>query len=131
MGILRLLLRTVTWWNGQTLNTQIHTWRRGQKVGADGQGNIYYQSKKGNRRWVIFNGEAEASRVSPDWHGWLHHTFDEPPTNAPLTHKSWEKPHQANLTGSPLAYAPTGSMRQASAADRRDYEAWSPDKSDG
>ena len=46
MGILRLLLRTVTWWNGQTLNTQIHTWRRGQKVGADGQGNIYLSIKK-------------------------------------------------------------------------------------
>ena len=30
MGILNTLLRTVTWWNGQTLNTQFYTWRKGQ-----------------------------------------------------------------------------------------------------
>ena len=64
MGILNSLLRSVTWWNGQTLNTQFYTWRYGQKVGEDEQGNIFYQSKDGKRRWVIYNGEAEASRVS-------------------------------------------------------------------
>ena len=37
MGILTTLLRTVTWWNGQTLNTQLYTWRNGVKVGEDAQ----------------------------------------------------------------------------------------------
>ena len=77
MGILNTLLRAVTWWNGATLNTLIHTWRKGVRVGEDAQGNVFYQSRDGKRRWVIFNGEAEASRVSPDWHGWLHHPYDE------------------------------------------------------
>lgn len=127
MGILRTLLRTVTWWDGQTLNTQFHTWRHGVKVGEDAEGNTFYQSGNGKRRWVIFNGEAEASRVSPDWHGWLHHTWDHPPTEAPMKHKLWEKPHEANPTGSPAAYAPPGSIRRAAPAERRDYEAWVPD----
>jgi NADH:ubiquinone oxidoreductase subunit len=74
-----------------------------------------------------FNGEAEASRVSPDWHGWLHHTFNEPPSKAPLPHKPWEKPHEENLTGTPLAYAPAGSIRRGQPQERRDYEAWSPE----
>ncbi|MDH5797500.1 MAG: NADH:ubiquinone oxidoreductase subunit NDUFA12 [Paracoccaceae bacterium] len=127
MGILNTLLRAVTWWNGQTLNTQIYTWRKGVKVGEDDQGNIFYQTHDGVRRWVIFNGEAEASRVSPDWHGWLHHTFAEPPTKTPLLHKAWEKPHQENLTGTALAYAPTGSISRGRSAERSDYEAWQPE----
>ena len=126
MGILNSLLRAVTWWNSQTWGTQFYTWRKGQKVGEDNQGNIFYQSKD-DRRWVIFNGEAEASRVDADWHGWLHFTYDEPPTKAPFSHKVWEKPHQENLTGTPAAYAPAGSMRQAKPADRSDYEAWVPE----
>jgi NADH:ubiquinone oxidoreductase subunit len=127
MGILNTLLRAVTWWNGQTLNTQFFTWRKGEKVGEDSEGNKFYQSRDGKRRWVIFNGEAEASRVSPDWHGWLHYTWDKPPTEAPPKHKAWEKPHEANLTGTAEAYVPPGSIRRAEPAERRDYEAWVPE----
>jgi NADH:ubiquinone oxidoreductase subunit len=76
---------------------------------------------------VIFNGEIEASRSAPDWHGWLHHTWDAPPTEKPLVRKVWEKPHQENLTGTPAAYAPPGSIRHAAPVERRDYEAWQPE----
>ena len=127
MGILDTLLRSVTWWNGQTINTQLFTARRGVKVGEDAQGNVYYETRDRKRRWVIYNGEMEASRIGPDWHGWLHHTFDQPPTEAPLRRKAWEKPHQENLTGSPAAYAPPGSIRRAEPAARTDYEAWQPE----
>jgi NADH:ubiquinone oxidoreductase subunit len=127
MGILTPLLRAVTWWNGQTLNTWLHTARHGVRVGEDEAGNVFYQTKDGKRRWVIFNGEAEASRVSPDWHGWLHHTWDKPPTEAPIRRKAWEKPHVENLTGTPAAYAPPGSLRRPDPVARKDYEAWSPE----
>lgn len=127
MSILDTLLRAVTWWHGQTLNTQLWTARHGVRVGEDAEGNIYYQSKDGDRRWVIYNGEAEASRVSPEWHGWLHHTWQSPPTESPLPHKPWEKPHIENLTGTPLAYAPPGSIRRREPVERQDYEAWTPD----
>lgn len=126
MGILNSMLRAVTWWRGQTLNTQFYTWRHGVKVGEDDEGNIFYRSKDGVRRWVIYNGEVEASRISPAWHGWLHHTFQEAPTDQPLPRKPWEKPHLENLTGTPLAYAPAGSIRRKEPVVRSDYEAWSP-----
>jgi len=116
-----------TWWNSQTLNTRIHTWRKGVRVGEDEQGNVYYETRDGVRRWVIFNGEAEASRVNADWHGWLHHTFKDAPSDKPLAHKEWEKPHQENLTGTAMAYAPAGSLRAAKPASRSDYEAWQPE----
>jgi len=127
MGILNTLLRSVTWWNSQTLNTQFFTWRKGVPVGEDAQGNRFYETRDGQRRWVIYNGEAEASRVSPEWHGWLHATFDEPPTKVPFAHQDWEKPHEENMTGTSQAYAPAGSIRRSKPADRSDYEAWKPE----
>ena len=117
----------VTWWNSQTLNTRLHTWKNGVKVGEDEQGNIYYTTRDEKRRWVIFNGEAEASRVNADWHGWLHHTYKETPLSNPLIHKNWEKPHQENLTGTISAYIPDGSLKSTETKKRTDYEAWKPE----
>ncbi|MBD0866461.1 MAG: NADH:ubiquinone oxidoreductase subunit NDUFA12 [Rhodobacteraceae bacterium] len=127
MSIKTTLLRACTWWNGQTLNTRIWTARHGVKVGEDDVGNVFYKTTDDSKRWVIYNGEVEASRISPEWHGWLHRTWDEPPTEKPLARKAWEKPHQENLTGTAMAYAPTGSLRQTQPADRSDYEAWCPE----
>lgn len=124
-----LIQRIFTWWNGQTIGTALYTKREGQKVGEDEQGNVYYQTADGARRWVIFNGESEASRVSPDWHGWLHHTFDQPPSIEPPVVKQWEKPHQPNLTGTSGAYLPPGSVEATATRPRAtgDYEAWQPE----
>ena len=115
----------LTWWNGQTLGTRFHTWRFGERVGEDGFGNVYYQN--GRRRWVIYNGLADASRVPPEWHGWLHQSWLEPPTVKPLPSKPWEKEHVPNLTGTAMAYAPAGSIRRERPEPRSDYEAWRPE----
>ena len=128
MGIVNSVLRLFTWWDsGQTLGTQLYTWRKGVKVGEDEQGNVYYESRDGKRRWVIYDGDIEASRISPDWHGWLHHTFADCPANTPLPHKPWEKPHQQNLTGTAAAYAPAGSIHRNDQTASSDYEAWQPE----
>lgn len=127
MGLLGRVLSAVTWWNGATLNTRFWSWRKGTKVGTDEAGNVFYRNADDTRRWVLFDGEAEASRVSPEWHGWLHHTWKEPPTERPLKRKSWEKPHIPNLTGTDAAYAPTGSIRRMQPAPKSDYEAWTPE----
>lgn len=121
------LLRLLTWWNSQTLGTQFFTWRKGVRVGEDTQGNVFYQTRDGKRRWVIYNGECQASRIAPDWHGWLHHTWDTAPTEAPLPHQRWERAHRENPTGTTAAYAPAGSLRLPDPAPRRDYEAWQPE----
>ena len=119
--------RLLTWWNGQTLATQLWTARNGTKVGEDSLGNVYYQTAGGKRRWVIYNGEAEASRVPSEWHGWLHFTIDAAPSQAPLPRKPWERPHVPNLTGMPGAYHPPGSLYRAAPEPRRDYDAWQPE----
>ena len=82
-----------------------------------------------SRRWVIFKGYAEASKVPPDWHGWLHHTFAEPPTVEPLMKRSWEKEHRPNLSGTQYAWRPTGSIARTGKRPPAtgDYEAWTPE----
>jgi NADH:ubiquinone oxidoreductase subunit len=136
-GLMKLfLLKIFTWWNGQTFGTQLWTWRFGELVGADEQGNRYYRTKGRKidpslgfeRRWVVYNGYAEATRVPPSWHGWLHHTVDVPPTEEAYKPHEWEKPHIPNMTGTPAAYRPPGSTL---ASGRRppatgDYQPWTP-----
>ena len=119
-----------SWWNSATLGTLLTTWTQGTPVGTDQFGNRYYQNKDGTRRWVLYNGTVEASRVPPDWHGWLHHTYAEPPTKAPLgTAKNWESPHQPNLTGTDSAYRPEGSLQKSGQRPPAtgDYQAWKPE----
>ena len=123
MGLGSFFSRIFTWWNGQTIGTQIFTWRKGVKVGEDDQGNLYFRDRQDNRRWVIYNGEVEASRISAEWHGWLHKTWDEPPTEKPLPRKSWEISHKPNVTGSLASYKPSGSLKRKNLKERQDYEA--------
>lgn len=122
------------WWNGQTLGTRFFTWRKGRLVGSDDQGNRYYEGRNGEkvagilRRWVIYNGYADASRVPPEWHGWLHNTVNTPPTQLNYTPRPWQKPHRPNMTGTPEAYRPQGSIMRAGKRPQAtgDYEAWRP-----
>jgi NADH:ubiquinone oxidoreductase subunit len=130
------LLRVFTWWNGVTIGTQFWTWLYGEFVGEDEFGNRYYRTRRGKidptllfeRRWVTYRGLAEASKVPPSWHGWLHHTVDVPPTQEVVRAYPWEKPHRPNLTGTAAAYRPSGSTlaqgRRAKATG--DYKAWNP-----
>jgi NADH:ubiquinone oxidoreductase subunit len=130
------LLKIFTWWNGQTFGTQLWTWRFGEAVGQDEQGNRYFRTKGGKidpslgfeRRWVVYNGYAEASRVPPSWHGWLHHTVNVAPTEESYTPREWEKPHIPNLTGTPNAYRPPGSTLASGRRPKAtgDYQPWTP-----
>ena len=77
---------------------------------------------------MIFNGYTEASSVPPSWHGWLHHTVNVPPVAESYTPRAWQKPHLANLTGTPGAYRPPGSTMSAGHRPKAtgDYKAWVP-----
>ena len=124
-----------SWWGGNTWGTRLFTWRRGELVGTDEQGNRYYRQRRGvgpigvPRRWVVYKKESEASQVSPDWHGWLHFTVDNPPTAETYTPKPWQKPHQMNMTGTPQAWRPKGSILGAASRAKvtGDYKAWKPE----
>lgn len=129
---MKLLLQIFTWWNGQTIGTRFHTWRRGKRVGQDQFGNIYYEggtdSEGRTRRWVIYNGQADASAIPPGWHGWIHHRSDVPPSEEDYQPREWEKGHSPNLTGSAAAYRPPGSISARGVRPQvtGDYDAWTP-----
>lgn len=138
MTLREFLTRSFTWWNGQTWGTWLYTRRAGQLVGTDEFGNRYYRavlakaidpSMGPERRWVVYNGEAEISRVPPGWRGWLNYTHRTPPTEQGYVPREWEKSHVPNLTGTPGAYRPQGSTNAAGErpAATGDYVAWSPD----
>ncbi|QMW23743.1 NADH:ubiquinone oxidoreductase subunit NDUFA12 [Sandaracinobacteroides saxicola] len=123
-----ILSKIFTWWNGSTIGTSLYTMRFGREVGRDGDGNVYFQSADGARRWVMYAGVNDSSRVPPEWHLWLHHTRDAAPTDVPLPVKAWEKPWRPNPTGVapelPSGALAAGGRRARSSAD---YQAWSPE----
>ena len=131
-----MLKNIFTWWNGATIGIRFTLGRRGVFIGKDELGNSYYEAKDTKdsydgrkRRYVVYNGYAEASKVPPDWHGWLHHTFDEPPTVEPLKRQSWERDHIPNMTGTVNAWRPQGSIARSGERQKAtgDYEAWRPE----
>ena len=115
-----------------TAITRLITKLRGEGVGTDEFGNQYYQDRKvapnGRRkRWVVYEGDDEASKVPPEWNAWLHYTIDDIPDGS--RNQDWQKPHSPNLTGTPEAYRPVGHTlrggKRASATG--DYEAGKPE----
>ncbi len=116
-----------------TLGTRLFTLMRGELVGADSTGNKYYKDRRQpvgrrERRWVVYNGAAEASTVPADWHGWLHHRTDVTGTDRGRNKFAWQKDHVPNLTGTEAAYRPPGHVLKGARRDKAtgDYEAWRP-----
>jgi NADH:ubiquinone oxidoreductase subunit len=128
MGILRLLGVL------SPAHISFFTWTRGTSVGRDNAGNKYYRAAprpgyKRERRWVMYKGAPEASKVPPEWHGWLHYqTDDVPDSGGGSFRRTWQKPHRPNATGTEKAYRPPGHILKGGKRDKAtgDYEAWQP-----
>lgn len=107
-----------------------------KKVGTDALGNSYYRASprkgyKRERRWVLYTGAPEATKVPPEWHGWLHHQTDIVPVQADKSYRrEWQVPHQQNMTGTTEAYRPPGHVLEGGkrAKATGDYEAWNPNE---
>ena len=136
MGILGKIF---TWWDGATIGTLLNSARTGEKVGTDHHGNSYYRAAKRQsadgpfpgreRRWVLYNGANDASRVPAEWHGWLQGSFDGVPESNLPPARIWEVEYTPNATGTGGAYRPQGALERGGhrAPATGDYEAWSPD----
>lgn len=106
----------------------------GKPVGTDRAGNRYYRAKPRpgytrERRWVVYKGEPEASKVPPEWHAWLHAQTDKIPADSGESFRQkWQKPHEQNMTGTDKAYRPPGHVLSGGRRDRAtgDYEPWTP-----
>ena len=116
-----------------SIGTKLYTWLYGNLVGTDEIGNKYYTNNDNHndlnsKRWVIFNGEIEASKIPPHWHAWLHKTINTPPVG--YSHKyKWQKNHQPNMTGTSKAHFPFShsiSESDHSEITKKDYEEWKP-----
>ena len=114
-----------------SIGTRLFTWMKGEFVGEDDFGNRYYRERgklAKPRRWVVYEGEVEASKVPPEWHRWLHGGAATPPSEETAAPKPWQKQHLPNLTGTSHAYRPPGDM--AGGEPARDmsesYEPWRP-----
>ncbi|MCB1555783.1 MAG: NADH:ubiquinone oxidoreductase subunit NDUFA12 [Alphaproteobacteria bacterium] len=114
------------------------TMTQGLYVGTDGAGNKYYRGRKKRpgykyeRRWVIYKGAPEASKVPPEWHGWLHHQTDiVPEKTGESFRRTWQKPSRPNMTGTSAAYRPPGHVLKGGhrPAVTGEYEAWIPPRS--
>lgn len=121
-----------TWWEGATFGTWLGTRLGGTRIGEDAAGNHYFEGGKTAmglpRRWVMYAGSNDASRVPPEWHGWLHHQSALPPADALPPPRAWERDPEPNLTGTSAAYRPMGAPEpgRSRAAATGDYEAWTP-----
>ena len=136
MGILSKIF---TWWDGATIGTLVNSGMTGEHVGTDAQGNSYFRARKlraagqpgagTERRWVLYNGANDASRVPAEWHGWLHNSYDGVPESHLPPARIWEVDYTPNATGTPEAYRPQGALERGGkrAKATGDYEAWSPD----
>ncbi|NQV57837.1 MAG: NADH:ubiquinone oxidoreductase subunit NDUFA12 [Rhodospirillales bacterium] len=117
-----------------SLGTWIYTLVNGKLVGKDEFGHRYYRGMGRKlhgreRRWVVYKGIVEASKVPPEWHAWLHHMVEDPLTEEAATAKDWQKSHLPNLTGTKAAYRPQGHDLRGGvrAPATGDYDAWTPD----
>ena len=118
--MLTIIKEIFTWWNRQTLGTRIFTTFFGKFVGKDEYGNKYYESKKG-RRWVIYSGEVEASKIPNEWYSWIHFMKNKIENTHELKKYDWQKPHQSNQTGTKAAYYPN---KNKDNAINKKYKTW-------
>jgi len=91
-------------------------------IGHDAYGNRYFETvtkQRSPKRWVVYRGKAEGSKVPPLWHAWIHHTIKQPPLDK-TTHP-WQKEHRPNLSGTAYAYNPTTDN-----TTQKPYQAWTP-----
>ncbi len=81
------------------------------------------------RRWVVYNGVVEASRIPPGWWGWMHHRVDTPPSQVAYKPREWQKPHRDNKDRHRRGLRPAGSILRETPhrpPATGDYQAWTP-----
>ena len=90
----------------------------GTLVGVDSFGNKYFENNQyfvPRNRWVEYSEKVglnyNASQIPPEWHRWLAHIAESPPTVEKLPRHSWMLPHQENMTGTSGAYMHHNTVR--------------------
>tara|TARA_B110000971_G_scaffold121386_1_gene124325 strand:- start:556 stop:915 length:360 start_codon:yes stop_codon:yes gene_type:complete len=109
-----------TWWYKQTFGTFLKTLFFGKLVGKDFYGNRYYKNKK-DERWVVYQDNVEASKITSEWFLWIHHTVNEVPVSTKSKYL-WQKNHLENQTGTTNSYKPSSISRLNKS--KKKYDTW-------
>ncbi|GAB4165484.1 MAG: NADH:ubiquinone oxidoreductase subunit NDUFA12 [Rickettsiaceae bacterium] len=96
-------------------------------VGSDQFGNHYYIGKSKdylgrNKRYVVYNGIDDGSKVPPMWHAWLHYLSNEIPQKIEEKQYKWQREHLPNLSGTNYAYKPA----ESKCTKVKTYSSWAP-----
>lgn len=98
----------------------------GTHIGTDEFGNKYFENPYyfvPRNRWVEFNPERglgyNASQIPPEWHRWMTHMTEYPPTVEKPVKYDWMLPYKENMTGTSDAYMPHNTV-----GDK--IKAWNP-----
>lgn len=103
--------------------------KHGELVGEDEFGNKYYQNNDYmylRNRWVSFSNsrgyDYDASHIPPEWHKWMHHGTDLPPSTHPRKFERWQtRDDPGNKTGTYEKYV-------AYSTTEPKIESWTPPK---
>ena len=117
--MLTLFKKIFTWWNRDTFGTRLKTIMFGKFVGSDSFGNKYYESKNG-KRWVIYSGEIDATKIPVEWYSWMHSIKNKIEDTHELNKYDWQKKHLSNQTGTEKAYNP----QKYKNATKKKYKSW-------
>ncbi len=76
-----------------------------KEIGQDQFGNRYYVNNTQDylrrfRRQVIYNGAANATKIPPMWHAWLHYMTDQLPNSEDRF--VWQQEYSPHISGAPL-----------------------------
>uniref|UniRef100_A0A914BX96 NADH dehydrogenase [ubiquinone] 1 alpha subcomplex subunit 12 n=1 Tax=Acrobeloides nanus TaxID=290746 RepID=A0A914BX96_9BILA len=106
--------------------------KSGRLVGKDKFGNLYFEDNSHHipkNRWVKYPDKVwldyDPSQIPAEWHRWLHHICDDPPTiDNPVPEgdirKKWLLDHRENNSLDPnLKYVPYSTTRTK-------IQAWEP-----
>jgi NADH:ubiquinone oxidoreductase subunit len=91
-----------------------------QYEGEDAFGNKYYANPKKGKRFVVYNGMPEPSKISGAWYSWLHYVSDDKPRGDELKH-DWQKYNTPNVSGTIHKYQYTETKPKDSK-----YQSWQP-----
>jgi NADH:ubiquinone oxidoreductase subunit len=118
------------------LTTSLYLKIFGELTHVDEYGNHYYQTKKQDtlgrhKRYCIYRGISEASKIPAAMHLWMHHQTENPVNKNKKYF--WQKAHIPNLTGTQYSFTPRKKSiafeeKNASKQTPKHYTPWNPNE---
>lgn len=105
------------------LNSLLFTTFFGTHTGEDLYGNQFYfrRTSDKEKRWVIYKGMYDPSKISAEWHSWLHFITNIIPSTPK---KTWHP----NTTGTKFSHNSISSIENIPQTALQYYESWTPDR---